>query len=521
MRKITIAFRLWVAILGLTFVFALAALPAVRAQETPEGIITFLFGDGSRPADLYLMDTNGQNVRRVASGVTAGNGSYSLSTDGKRVVYYHASHELRILDLETGEERTVFKQASDSTVNLLSWAPDGQQFTFATTVSAPEEGIVAIVMSMDAATGHQAPLFSYLNQPADNINAVNAVTWIRWTPDGRQLIYQIDNRQNGEPYSAVEAIRQTNLDGSGDTPVYQFSTNDINSTHLWLKLSPDGQFVLQDTNMSEEVEIVDLNGSRIRRVTEPRQPIEARGSGNEYTWMPDGEAIFSIAIGVQGDQAAVGQFILRKFDIQQGQWTDIISGGDSGRAPRCGTSTCIRDIRWYTPTAALDPIVIETLPPADDQTVWDFDAGLDGWTGYVDNPWEDKIDEEDGWRPASSLNLSGLEALSSDNDRPDAWIMRSVQIPAGATKITLIAGGIELGAKLANSEFITEEMANLRVLVRDEALNWHTILDWQPIDGLEWLTFEADLSAFAGQTVTLSVEQDGPMPVYLDQVAIE
>ena len=492
-----------------------------QAQELPGGVITFLFDNNSRTANLYLMDADGQNVRRAASDIIAGNGAYSLSPDGRQVVYHHASNELRVLDLETGEERTIFKQAGNSTVNLLSWAPDGRQFTFATAF-ATDIGVEVFVRSMDAATGHQTVLFSYVNSPNADQNILNAIRQINWTPDGHQILYQFDQSKSGEPYNAVEEFRQVNLDGSGDTVLYQFSTSDINSTHLWLRLSPDGQFVLQNTNTYGEVEIVALNGSRMRLATEPRQPIEAYGSGSAYAWMPDGTTIFSIAIGAQGDQAAVGQFILRKFDVERGQWTDIISEGDAGRAPRCGAgATCIRDIRWHTPTAAADPIVIETLPPADDQTVWNFDAGLDSWTGYVESPSEDSVDTDNDWRPTGALDLSGLEAPSSDNNRPDSWIMRSVQLPADATRITLVAGGIELGAKSAGSEFLTDELGYLRILLRDEALNWHTLLGWQPIDGLEWLTFEADLSAFAGQTVTLSVEQDGPMTVYLDQVAIE
>jgi hypothetical protein len=114
------------------------------------------------------------------------------------------------------------------------------------------------------------------------------------------------------------------------------------------------------------------------------------------------------------------------------------------------------------------------------------------------------------------MKLDGVDA--EDNQEPNAWIFRSVTIPAQATSLDLdVSAHDRAGAN-----------ALYRVRLEDGSGS-HTLIDWTEKTGVEgsltFSTVHADLSAFAGQTVTLFLEQDGNAPgqheqIYYDDVWI-
>jgi hypothetical protein len=114
------------------------------------------------------------------------------------------------------------------------------------------------------------------------------------------------------------------------------------------------------------------------------------------------------------------------------------------------------------------------------------------------------------------MKLDGVD--NGDNADPNAWIERSVDLPASATSLDL--------------EVSAHDRAGANALYRVRLVDGsgsHTLIDWTQKSGVEgsltFSTVHADLTPWAGQTVTLFLEQDGNAPgaheqIYYDNVFI-
>jgi hypothetical protein len=154
--------------------------------------------------------------------------------------------------------------------------------------------------------------------------------------------------------------------------------------------------------------------------------------------------------------------------------------------------------------------VVNTTP-----LFFDFVAGFQGWApanagGSLDSAVH--LDRDTG-----VIKLDGVD--DPDNVEPNAWISRSVTLPAGATTLQLDVSAHDRDG--ANALY--------RVRLTDGGGGSHTLIDWTAKSGIEGdLTFStvtAPIGAFAGQTVTLFLEQDGNAPgaheqIYYDNVWI-
>jgi hypothetical protein len=114
------------------------------------------------------------------------------------------------------------------------------------------------------------------------------------------------------------------------------------------------------------------------------------------------------------------------------------------------------------------------------------------------------------------MKLDGVDG--GDNQEPNAWIERSVTIPASATMLDLDVSAHDRDG--ANALY--------RVRLVDGSGS-HTLIDWTEKSGIEgsltFSTVHASVSAWAGQTVTLFLEQDANAPgaheqIYYDNVWI-
>ena len=153
--------------------------------------------------------------------------------------------------------------------------------------------------------------------------------------------------------------------------------------------------------------------------------------------------------------------------------------------------------------------VVNTTP-----LFFDFSTGEQGWsdgTSATDFGTVVRLDRHDG-----VMKLDGIDG--QDNQEPNAWIERSVDIPAAATALDLdVSAHDRTGAN-----------AFYRVRLVDGSGS-HTLIDWTEKSGIEgqltFSTVHADLSAWAGQTVTLFLEQDANAPgaheqIYYDNIWI-
>ena len=125
--------------------------------------------------------------------------------------------------------------------------------------------------------------------------------------------------------------------------------------------------------------------------------------------------------------------------------------------------------------------------------IWTFDAGLDGWTpGSAGTA-----------TGGGSVETEGGEVVLlgwGDPGEPNAWITRTVALPAAAYTIRVHATA---------DCFLVEGGGDTALRIRLTAGNTTTtLLDWTSISEDTYDTRSADLEQYAGQTVTLRVEMD-------------
>ncbi len=123
-----------------------------------------------------------------------------------------------------------------------------------------------------------------------------------------------------------------------------------------------------------------------------------------------------------------------------------------------------------------------------------FESGLDDWdagthaTLFGTVVW---LDREDG--------VVKLDAVGFDGT-PNAWISKEVDLPASAKTLRTSTSAHDRGSG----------GTSLRIRIVDEASTSHLIQDWDYMDtGSEGFDFTAqsfDISAYAGQTVTIFFE---------------
>jgi hypothetical protein len=135
--------------------------------------------------------------------------------------------------------------------------------------------------------------------------------------------------------------------------------------------------------------------------------------------------------------------------------------------------------------------------PQDAGDVTTFDSDLDGWSAHTSS-----ID----WGMARWIGGSGgcveLDGVGNNDPGPNAWIEKQVTLPAKVTSPRYKASAHDAGS---GSGF-------LRARLKDEGDAYHTLVDWEEYDtgdaGYDCVARSADLSPFAGQTVTLYFELD-------------
>ena len=146
----------------------------------------------------------------------------------------------------------------------------------------------------------------------------------------------------------------------------------------------------------------------------------------------------------------------------------------------------------FVTASALEALIENGLcgePPS--ATVLSFDEGLEGFvTGDAGGDFDSAGWDSDIGNPAGSLVLDGSD-LGTPNDSPNSWASRSINIPAGA------------GALRFDTRATADGDGALRVLINDA-----TLIDWEVLAGDSWVPQAANISAYAGQTVTLRFEQN-------------
>lgn len=140
-----------------------------------------------------------------------------------------------------------------------------------------------------------------------------------------------------------------------------------------------------------------------------------------------------------------------------------------------------------------------------------FELDLEGWIPqHGDKQYDRAVFLTDEGNPGGCAMLDGSD-LGTPDDQPNSSLSRVIALPDGVGAMKFDTRAAENGA--------------LRVRLLDGGGTSHTLLDWEVVAGPTWVSRIADLTAFAGQEVTIFFEQnDNDIGVgemrYIDNVRI-
>jgi len=142
--------------------------PMKSVWFSPDGRRFATKGSGLSPLTLWDAMA-GVELRRL--GNTAIVYDCAFSPDGKRIVLAEWRHRIRVWDVETGVQRTVFRGHDKNPVVSVAYSPDGRS------IASPNREVISI---WDASTG--AELMRLEDEKASDIRSLT------YSPDGSRLI---------------------------------------------------------------------------------------------------------------------------------------------------------------------------------------------------------------------------------------------------------------------------------------------------------------------------------------------
>lgn len=238
--------------------FADELLQTLTGERGPFTAKLAYVSNGSGNKEIYLMDWDGSNVRKITA-----NGSINLNPDfspsGKEIIftsYKKGNPDLYRRELFTGAEARV---SSSPGINITgAFSPEGNRIALAMSKDGNSE------IYLISKEGKQ--LARLTNNPAIDLSPA-------WSPDGRQLAFVSD--RFGKPQVFV-----MRFDGSGQTRI---TPAGYNVSPRW---SPKGDRIVYCRMEGDrfQIHLINPDGSDDRQLT-------SEGSNEHPRWSPDGRLI--------------------------------------------------------------------------------------------------------------------------------------------------------------------------------------------------------------------------------------
>ena len=242
--------------LGMIAAVLLGVGPAsgTASEGKSAGFIAFERHVASGATEIYLMNSDGTNERRLARGCCL-----DWSPDGQRIAFYDDA--VYVINVDGTRPRRVGDRPRLPVEPSLDWSPDGRRIAF-----EGNNGLVVV-----GSDGGEATRITNGQDSA-----------VRWSPDGRKLVFE---RYLYEHSWAGYDIFVVNADGSGER---RLTHGFGHSSPGW---APDGRRIAFESYTGGgtgnfEIFVMNADGSDLRNVTKT----SAIGEG-QPSWSPAGGRI--------------------------------------------------------------------------------------------------------------------------------------------------------------------------------------------------------------------------------------
>jgi len=239
----------------------LVRFAGARAED--RGKIVFS-SDRDGEWDLYLMDPDGSNVRRLTHGAVASDPCWS--PDGSKIAFTSirdGGREIYVVDSDGTNMKRLTDVPSQRGSRSPSWSPDGKKISFASDRVHP-----GAIFVMDADGKNPEVL---IDLPGWN--------WFRapWSPDGEKIAFSNDRLSNGK-----YALWVMNANGTNEELLIDLLGEDVKPMCVEPAWSPDGKrIVFANFGNENGIYLVDADGGNKQEL----------GDGVSASWSPDGKRI--------------------------------------------------------------------------------------------------------------------------------------------------------------------------------------------------------------------------------------
>jgi TolB protein len=238
---------------------------------SPDGRQIAFYSNRSGPtgdeADIYVMNVNGSDVRRLTWTLSAANPTWSPS--GQQIAFesgHGAAYDIYVIDAAGGAPMNLTSAASVDAKPV--WSPDGSRIAF-TSDRSGGGGYAIHIMDADGGNVLQLTTTSSVDVP-----------W-SWSPGGRQLaFYRTGGTSPGDVY-VIDA------DGEGEMNL----TNDATAADGLGAWAPHGQLIAFSRDPvgpgSPRPWIMQPDGSNAREIPIPASFLEGGRLAHPYDWSHD------------------------------------------------------------------------------------------------------------------------------------------------------------------------------------------------------------------------------------------
>lgn len=228
----------------------LAIAGGVETAASGKGVF-----DGLQDARISLYEPSSGTMRSLDD--TLGVSSLTWSPDGRRIAYSgreanadDSRGELRVVDIETGEQEVL--TASYRAIHGIGpvWSPDGKTIAYQRGVGCCEKHEVVLVSPDDRSgqTGLAREVVMPTERTISGGSSLNLYPWrVTWSPDGRYLLYVAWTFPNGTGEQTWVAAVPTDPDAPAvvladmdGIAAYDFSDDTMRvPTQIWGRLPSD------------------------------------------------------------------------------------------------------------------------------------------------------------------------------------------------------------------------------------------------------------------------------------------